>query len=221
MGTSNNIGLRKCKTQFAFVINPDTKLEKNCLEEIIKSSMLINDFSIISPISNDANYLNYLGEEKNFSINENIISVNHVDGFSMLFNREKFKSQDYFDENFFLFLENDDLCKRTKILGNKIYVIKNAFIDHKGFSSVAKIDKDKLEYLRNWHWMWSKFYFNKKHYGYFQALILILPRFFSSILKILIFTVLLNKKKRKIYQFRFSGIFNSMAGKTSWYRIKD
>ena len=25
------------------------------------------------------------------------------------------------------------------------------------------------EKLRNWHWMWSKFYFNKKHYGYLRC----------------------------------------------------
>ena len=68
--------------------------------------------------------------------------------------------------------------------------------------------------------MWSKFYFNKKHHGFFQAFIFILPSFFSSILKILLFTLLLNNKKRKIYQFRFSGILNSITGKTSWYRVK-
>ena len=32
---------------------------------------------------------------------------------------------------------------------------------------------------RNWHWMWSTFYFNKKHNGYFLALIIIsLENFF-------------------------------------------
>jgi len=219
MGASNNKGINKSDTQFVFIINPDTIFKNDAIKNIFNEAKLINDFAIISPVNTDLDHPNYKLSNKTFS--ENIIEADSVDGFAMLINKQKFKENNFFDENFFLFLENDDLCKRTKILGNKIYVIKNAFIDHKGFSSVAKIDKDKLEYLRNWHWMWSKFYFNKKHYGYFQALILILPSFFSSILKILIFTVLLNKKKRKIYQFRFSGIFNSIAGKTSWYRIKD
>ena len=133
--------------------------------------------------------------------------------------KKKFEENNFFDEKIFLFLENDDLCKRTRKLGNNIYVIKNALIDHKGFSSSTKIDKDKLEHLRNWHWMWSKFYFNKKHYGFFQAFIYILPSLLSSILKILIFAILLNNKKRKIYQYRFFGILNSIIGKSSWYRI--
>ena len=29
MGASNNIGLKKCRTQFAFIINPDVKLKEN------------------------------------------------------------------------------------------------------------------------------------------------------------------------------------------------
>ena len=139
----------------------------------------------------------------------------------MLINKQKFNENNFFDEKFFLFLENDDLCKRIKTKGNKIYVIKNAYIDHKGFSSSTKKDKEELEHLRNWHWMWSKFYFNKKHFGFLQAFISVLPSFLSSMLKVLIFTLLFNKKKRKIYQFRFYGILNSIMGKNSWYRIKD
>ena len=27
----------------------------------------------------------------------------------------------------------------------------------------------EIEFSRNWHWMWSKFYFNKKHFGYLRA----------------------------------------------------
>jgi len=219
MGTSNNKGINKSNTQFVFVINPDTVFKDNAIKNIFDEAKLINDFAIISPINTDPNHPNYITSNKIFS--ENIIEADSVDGFAMLINKKKFEKNNFFDENFFLFLENDDLCKRAKILGNNIYVIKNAFIDHIGFSSSRKIDKDELEYLRNWHWMWSKFYFNKKHYGFFQAFISILPSFFSSILKILFFAMIFNKKKRKIYQFRFSGILNSITGKTSWYRVKD
>jgi len=219
MGASNNKGINISSTQFVFIINPDTVFKNDTIKNIFDEAKLIDDFAIISPMNTNINYPNYKASNKIF--NENIIEVDSVDGFAMLINKQKFEENNFFDEKFFLFLENDDLCKRTKILGNNIYVIKNAFIDHKGFSSSTKIDREELKRLRNWHWMWSKFYFNKKHYGFFQAFISILPSFFSSIIKILIFTLLFNKKKRKIYQFRFSGILNSITGKTSWYRIKD
>ena len=62
----------------------------------------------------------------NKNLSENIIEVESVDGFAMLINKQIYEENKFFDENFFLFLENDDLCKRVKILGNNIYVIKNA-----------------------------------------------------------------------------------------------
>ena len=219
MGASNNKGINNSNTQFAFIINPDTVFKNDALKNIFEQAKSINDFAIISPLNSDLNHPNY--KTLNKILNENIIEVDSVDGFAMLINKQKFMDKSFFDEKFFLFLENDDLCKRIKNVGNKIYVIKNAFIDHKGYSSTTNIDEDELEYLRNWHWMWSKFYFNKKHFGFLRAFISVLPSFFSSILKILIFTILFNKKKRKIYQFRFSGILNSMTGKSSWYRIKN
>ena len=219
MGRSNNKGINESDTQFVFIINPDTIFKNDAIKNIFDAAKSIDDFAILSPTNTDPNHPNYITSDKKFS--KNIIEAESVDGFAMLINKKKFEENNFFDEKFFLFLENDDLCKRTKLLGNKIYVIKNSFIDHKGFSSSTRIDKDELEYLRNWHWMWSKFYFNKKHYGFFKSFVSILPSFLSSILKILIFTILFNKKKRKIYQFRFSGILNPIAGKNSWYRIKD
>ena len=35
MGAGNNIGLKACKTDYAYVLNPDTKLKKNTLKNLI------------------------------------------------------------------------------------------------------------------------------------------------------------------------------------------
>ena len=91
-------------------------------------------------------------------------------------------------------------------------------VRHTGASSVNNISNIKLEKNRNWHWMWSTFYFHKKHQGFFLALFKILPKFISAILKVIIYSLLINKKKRDIYYCRLSGIFNSIIGKRSWYR---
>ena len=40
----------------------------------------------------------------------------------MLINLKKFSDQTFFDENFFLYLENDDLCIRVKI-EMKIFIL--------------------------------------------------------------------------------------------------
>ena len=70
-----------------------------------------------------------------------------------------------------------------------------------------------MELSRNWHWMWSTFYFNKKTYGYFKALAKVSRSFLSSIIKMIYYFLILNKDKRKIYYQRFSGLFNSILGK--------
>ena len=218
MGASNNIGIKKSKTKYAFIINPDTKFNNDTLQNIFEASESMDDFAILSPINSDPNYPNYEISIDNKNINENIISVDYVDGFSMLINKENFKDEDFFDENFFLYLENTDLCLRTKKRGQNIFIIKNSFIDHAGAGSIVSKD---LEYLRNWHWMWSKFYFNKKHYGYFNAFSKIISNLLSAMIKYVFYLILFNSHKKKIYLMRVCGLYNSIIGKKSWLRIND
>ena len=113
MGAGNNIGLKACKTDYAYVLNPDTKLKKNTLKNLIYELNKIKDFTLASPVNDNPNIPNFkiFNGSNN---NENIISVDRLDGFSILFNLKKFKDQIFFDENFFLYLENDDLCLRVK-----------------------------------------------------------------------------------------------------------
>jgi len=221
MGASNNIGIKKSKTKYVFIINPDTKFNNDTLKKIFEAFEYINDFAIISPANSDQNYPNYKISNDNKNINENIISVDYVDGFSMLINKEKFKDDLFFDENFFLYLENNDLCKKVKSLGENIYIIKNSSVIHLGASSANSRFSQKIEYLRNWHWMWSKFFYNKKYYGFFIALIKITPNLFSSIIKFLFFSFFTNKEKKMIYKMRFLGIINSIFCKKSWLRIEN
>ena len=49
-------------------------------------------------------------------------------------------------------------------------IVKKAKINHLGGKSHSNIYETEIEFSRNWHWMWSKFYFNKKHYGLFVAI---------------------------------------------------
>jgi len=216
MGGSNNIGIEKSKTKYAYILNPDVRFKKDTVEILFKYLKKIDDFAIVTPLNSNKDYPNFKIEPKkqNFNYND-FISVDTIDGFSMLINKSKYQDNIYFDENFFLYLENDDLCLRTKKKGEKIFVITKALIDHSG--GIGKTDK--IEQLRNWHWMWSKFYFNKKHYGYLIALKNISLNFIGAVIKYLIYLLIMKKNKRKVYEMRIKGIFNSIMGKKSWFRI--
>jgi len=216
MGAGNNIGLRACKTKCAYVLNPDTKLNKDTMKNLIDSLNQVSDFTLASPLNDNQNIPNYKKADLEKNISKNILSVESIDGFSMLFNLKKFPDQNFFDENFFLYLENDDLCLRVKQKNEFVYVVKNSLINHKG--GIA--NSENLEYLRNWHWSWSKFYYSKKHKGYIYALIHCLPKYLSSMIKYLFYFIINNKYKSKTYYNRALGFYNAMIGKSSWNRPK-
>ena len=219
MGASNNLGILKSETKFAYVLNPDVKFKKDTFENLIAAAIKITDFAILTPINSDIKFPNFKILKQNKNINDSIISVDSIDGFSMLINKEKFINQKFFDENIFLYLENDDLCKRVKKSGQKIFVIKNSIIDHKGSSSSSIKNDPEFEYLRNWHWMWSKYYYNKKHHGILIALIKIFFNLVSAIFKYVFYSLTLNNYKKNIFKMRISGILNSILGNKSKYRI--
>ncbi len=136
----------------------------------------------------------------------------------MLLNKKKFKNDEYFDEKFFMYWENNDICIRAINNGGSVFVIPKAKIKHFGASAVDPKFFNEVELSRNWHWMWSTFNYHKKYKGFFISLLIVLPKLFSAIVKILIYTLTFNKIKKKIYYQRLSGLINAIMGKTSWYR---
>ena len=216
MGAGNNIGIKEAKTEFILILNPDVLLEKNTLDELFLASQKLSNFSIIAPL--EKKYINYgISNNKN---NEFPFEVQWVDGFAMLLNKKNFKNKIYFDENFFMYLENNDLCKRIIDDKGSIYIVPKSRIKHLAAQAVDERFSDEVEFSRNWHWIWSKFYYSKKHFGFFKASYQGIPKYFSSIIKFLFYFLINNKRKRKIYFNRASGFYNAFIGKPSWYRPK-
>ena len=206
---ANNIGLKNVETKFALILNPDTTLENDTIINFFDTEKRYKDFWLIGPGNNQ-----YIKNE--FRENE-ILEVDDLKGFAIFINLSKFNNN-FFDENFFLYFEEIDLCKKVKKNNGKIYLNKKIIVNHDEASSVENTKKLELEKNRNWHWMWSSFYYHKKYKGFILALLIITPKIFSSIIKIIIYLLILNKDKRDIYFSRLSGLLNSILGKKSWYR---
>ena len=214
-GAAHNKVIKLAKTPYVFVLNPDTILEKNCIKKLVDGSKKLNNkFAIISPLTkpNNFGYFRDISEQR--IKDKRIIDVDFVNGFSMLLKKSK---TNYFDNKFFLYLEEIDLCKRIKKRKEKIFIIKDSKIKHLGArSSNIGFEFDKC---RNWHWMWSKVYYNTKHKNIFftfrRAFLIIL---FNYIKGTLFF--LFDKKKSIICFLRASGTYNAIIGKNSWYRPK-
>ena len=137
----------------------------------------------------------------------------------MFFNMDKFKSIGFFDEKIFLYFEEDDLCKRVRNLNQKIYVIFSSKITHAGGQSHNKEFNEEMDLSRHWHHMWSYYYYNKKHFTFLYGLLITFDKVVFYFLRVLFYTLLFNKNKKK-YKQRLSGLLNSYMGKSSWYRPK-
>jgi len=206
----NNLGLSKVKTTYALILNPDTIVHENAIENFFLKAKKIDNFAIIAPAAQD--------EKNDFNNSKNFIEVDTVKGFAMFLKLSEFNEVGFFDDNFFIYLEEIDLCRRLRKKNKKIYLDPEIIINHQGGSSHDEKYNFEMELSRNWHWMWSTFYYTKKYKGLFFAIILTSRKFFSSILKYIFYLIVRNESKKCIYQQRMSGLFNAMIGNTSWYR---
>jgi N-acetylglucosaminyl-diphospho-decaprenol L-rhamnosyltransferase len=208
VGAGINLALNLTKTKYAFFLSPDAIIDKKSLKEMKKAIIkLNNNFNLLAPITN-----------RNLIISNKIEKVKQVLGHAVFFNLNK-KVNYFFDENIFMFTEEIDLCKRIIDSGGKIYKVNNASVVHLGKQSTKY--SQKIEILRNWHYMWSLFYFNKKHHNYTYALIKISYYIWKYSFEFFLSILLLKKQKFLLNKFRLYGIFSSIFGKKSFLRIND
>ncbi len=215
-GAGINLGLKNIKTKYAFYLDVDTVLYPDTIKNLIIAANEIKKFSILAPKINDFEYKNdcYLenGNSKKY------FNMRFVTGCALFFDIKLFNEVGFFDEKIFLYFEENDFYERCLKKGKSIFLVNDSKIDHIGNSSAKELYKDEIEINRNWHLMWSTFYFYKKHFGIIFAYKKILPKLFSALFNIFFYSITYNKKKRRIYSARFSGLFNSVIGNKSWFR---
>jgi GT2 family glycosyltransferase len=215
-GAANNRIIQKSKTPYVLILSPDTILKKKCEENLLKGVIKIKkNFAIVSAIPDIKDYVFF--KEKRLS-NDNYFEVDYIHGFSMLIHKKKIKRIGMFDENFFLYNEEIDLCIRLRLANQKVYIIKDAKVTHLAAKSTnIGFEFDKC---RNWHWMWSQVYFDKKYSNNFVVYFKYSMILFLQLFKIIFYIFLLNKKELINKSMRFSGTLNSLLGRSSWYRPK-
>ena len=216
-GAGINSGIKNANTKYAFYIDIDTEIQKNTIINLLEEANKTDDFALLAPLVENYNYkkTDYYEDEKLEDSNQR--RMNFVPGCAMFFNINKIEQIGLFDENFFLFFEENDIYMRCHKNNLKIYLIKSAKIIHTGEKSVDKKFNENVELIRNWHLMWSKFYFYKKHFNIFIAYKNTFGHLVSGLIKLLFYRFL-SKKNYLKYKFRVSGLINSYMGKKAWKR---
>ena len=193
-GAGINLGLKLVKTKYAFYLDVDTEIYQGTIEKLLHVSEQLEQFTILAPFVEKyeykKNHFLRFDEEKGNKLK----SMRFVPGCALLFNLIELSKIGFYDENFFLFFEENDIYMRCHKNNHKIYLIKSAKIIHTGEKSVDKRFDENIELIRNWHLMWSKFYFYKKHFNTFVAYKNTLGHLISGMIKLLFFRFLSKKK---------------------------
>ena len=220
-GRAVNFAARKVKTKFFFVMNPDAKIYKNTLKNLIKYVKKLKNFGAIGPI--------YVNQKNKFKRKN--VKVSKLVSAAMLINTKTFLKIKGYDENFFLYYEDDDFFLKCNFKNLDIYNITNSFIKHNKSKVVKKTlnlhsttfsnfkERNSTYVVGGWHGQWSKFYYLKKYNGYMYSLIKCMPNLIINIIQ-LIFKLLTLSKKTKYLYFKIEGLICSILGVPSFKRNK-
>ncbi len=218
-GSSINYAAKKIKTEYFFVIQPDViGINKNSLINfIIYAKKLKNKFSVIGPHFLKAPKKGH----KQTNLKYDIKSIKSVHGSTIFFNKKNFFKNNGFDSNIFLYWEETDYARRAQKKGLHAYQLNKVKVYHEKGSAVSienSEQQEKLKLLYSWHFIWSKFYFFKKHYGKFFAIIYFIPILIRIYSRLYFYNFTKSRKKIK-YKYRLDGLMSSILEKKSYLRL--
>lgn len=175
-GAANNLGLQRATTPYCLLLNPDCELSYEGAAQLLKTAQSFPSAALIAPQllkrnkELDINYrwVNTLWTSRGPRA-EGICSVGFACGAAWLLNMSIMKQVGYFDERFFLYYEDDDLCHR--IFNQKLCILIDPSVHllHASRGSVKGTRPYHSEYLRGFHHAQSKITFAKKYQGESKA----------------------------------------------------
>jgi len=178
-GAGNNLGAKSASGEYLLLLNPDTKIVDNSVEKMIEFLSKHSEVGALSPLIYQADgkslqkhffadFQNLAGmtikrwQGKQADLSVEFFYVEMITAAAMLLKRELFEKVSGFDEKFFMYNEDDDLCRRISKLGFKNAVLVTAKIIHIEGQSSTTPEKKKYYYE-------SQDYYWQKHYGRFKT----------------------------------------------------
>lgn len=184
----NNIGIRFAlkvlNTDYILLLNNDTVVDKNFLNELVKNAEIDFKIGLLGPkiyyydFNGKNDVINFAGGNLNlwkgtskhigkdeFDHNQydQIKFIDFVDGSCFLVKKRLLEKIGFLNPNYFTYWEENDLCMRGFRAGYSCLYVPNSRIWHKISKSTKKID-GFYEYfmIRNTFWFMKKFANNKQ-----------------------------------------------------------
>lgn len=162
-GANHNQAFARAEGKYFCVMNPDIRLTSNpfsallqCLENplvgVVAPLVLGENGEIEDSVRRFPSPLKIMYKafgkrgKPDYIIKEALVCPDWVGGMFMLFPRTIFEQLHGFDERYFLYYEDVDICGRLKLLGNDVVVCPQAKVTHHAQRSSHR----SFKYLR-WH----------------------------------------------------------------------
>lgn len=171
---AHNLGAKKALGEYILFLNPDTEILPQSLTKLIETFKSNEKIGIAGPAMLGESGFQ---EEEHFGFRKNPLSligtkvyrfkpdtkqpmeVDWISGGAMMIKKDLFRELGGFDENFFMYFEDVDLCLRAKQKGYKIIFNPGARIIHKSGQSFSDNRKKKKYYYS------SQDYYIRKNFG--------------------------------------------------------
>lgn len=156
---SNNLGIKKSKGEFIFLLNDDVWVDKYCLKELIKFMIGNKKMGGVGPkILFENRRINWAGHEEhpNFYFGETgfnqkdegqhdaLREVGSLCNAAALYRKKCLKDTEYFDEDFNMYYEDIDFGLNCSKKGWKLFYIPQGIAYHKYHGSISP---EKFKYL--------------------------------------------------------------------------
>lgn len=238
LGKTFNFALKKIKTPYVLLSQPDVVLREKCLENLLDGFIKYPNAGMVAPIVYDNGSfsdfdhydLRYSKNKKEFfykkikktpkKIPDGDFCVDAVNATTMLIKVEALKKIGGWDDNIYVYLEDIDICLRLYLEGYSIIKIKKAIVDHKGWSSHFDTIKETMNISRIWHFTWSSLYFENKFTKKSIIIKKIFLTIFISFIKLILNLIIFRINKSKINFIKISACYAFIFNKGSYFRVK-
>lgn len=171
-GAANNRGVWAANTEFVLLLNPDCVVDAEAVSQMVRCADANPTAALIGPQllgRSGQPDISYTWAPNTWSAKgpgaEAPACVGFVSGACMLIRRDAMLRIKGFDEGFFLYYEDTDLCLRLAQQFGELIIEPQARVTHLSRGSSGGKGRLKAEYMRGYHHIQSKFLFNLKHLG--------------------------------------------------------